>query len=197
MVLGDERVRKLRQDVVPERQHRPAALHHPGRPRQHPEVEVLAPVAPPREVRAGDSGNLFHRSAQSLQERPERQQDLRRRVLEPVVLVGGQPTDERDPDRREAGLQMPVLVPPEQVVARSAVPALRAIELARAWLLRHEHRLEPLQRHCLEARHRVVHQRVARHLLSDRQQIVVGRVCRLAPIPLLRHSRRIRLPRRL
>ena len=73
---GELLVGDVRQRVLPERQHHPRRLDHPERPRQEPDVEVRAAVAPAVEVHAAD---VAERRGSPARRAPRRGRSRRRR----------------------------------------------------------------------------------------------------------------------
>ena len=124
-VLGSQVVGHRPEHVVPERQHRAAALHHPGRPGQRPEVEVLRAVPPAGEVGARHAGDGLHRGADALQERTEPGSRSSGASSRRTWSRGAMPPTYGMPHAVEPGAHLPQVVAPDRVLGGPAVTALR------------------------------------------------------------------------
>src|SRR5581483_6371511 len=132
LLVGD-----VRENVLPDRQRHPGSLDHPEWPRQEPDVEVGAAVAPAVEVDARDVAEGEDRALDAGGNAAEIGLEPLRQVAERVDVATAREPDGSGQAAADGRVQCPVLVRPDgRGRLAAADPAGRAARLAAAWRLR-------------------------------------------------------------
>jgi hypothetical protein len=86
--------------------------------REEPQTEMVGAVTPSVEVRRPDADDRADGVGDPLDDRSEGGGQLRRQVVETMVVAGFEDGDHRQAARREPGLEVPLLVSPDHRAVR-------------------------------------------------------------------------------